>query len=87
MTDDGESLREHRIEINTIEKTLRDIYYNPETGYESAEKLYKDIQKFHFGINLTGVKTWLQAQPAYTQHKRIIKNHPKRQTWVSDLGE
>ena len=31
--EEGESLHEHRIEINIIDKTLRDIYYNPETGY------------------------------------------------------
>ena len=84
---EGESLREHRIEINIMDKTLRDIYYNPETGYQSANKLFKDIQKYNFGINREGVQQWLQAQPAYTQHKRAIKNHPKRQTWVMDLGE
>ena len=75
----GESLR---IEINIIDKTLRDIYYDPETGYQSAEKLFRDIQKYDFGINRKGVQRWLEAQPAYTQHKRIIKGHPKRQTWV-----
>ena len=48
--EEGESLREHRMEINVIEKTLRDLYYNPETGYQNAEKLFKDIQKYNFGI-------------------------------------
>ena len=85
--EEGESLREHRMEINIIDKTLRDIYYNPETGYQSSDKLFRDIQKYNFGINRNGVKRWLEAQPVYTQHKRIIKNHPKRQTWVRDLGE
>ena len=28
--EEGESLREHRKEINVIEKTLRGLYYNPE---------------------------------------------------------
>ena len=85
--EEGGSLPEHRMEINIIDKTLRDIYYNPETGYQSVNKLFKDIQKYNFEINRNGVKRWLEAQPAYTQHKRIIKNHPKRQTWVRDLGE
>ena len=85
--EEGESLREHRMEINIIDKTLRDLYYNPETGYQSAEKLFKDIQKHNFGINRKGVQRWLEAQPAYTQHKRVIKSHPKRKTWVRDLGE
>ena len=85
MTSEGESLREHRMEINIIEKTLRDLYYNPETGYQNVEKLFKDIRKYDFGITREGVQSWLEAQPAYTQHKQIIKNYPKRQTWVRDL--
>ena len=83
----GETLPEHRMEINVIEKTFCDLYYNPETGYQNAEKLFKGIQKYNFGITRKGVESWLQAQPAYTQHKQLIKNHPKRQTWVRDLGE
>ena len=85
--EEGESLREHRMEIIVIEKTLRDLYYDPETGYQNAEKLFKDIQKYDFGITRKGVVSWLQAQPAYTQHKQVIKNHPKRLTWVKNLGE
>ena len=85
--EEGESLREHRMEINVIEKTLRDLYYNPETGYQNAEKPFKDIQNYDFGITRKGVISWLQAQPSYTQHKQVIKNHPKRQTLVRDLGE
>ena len=70
------------MEINVIEKTLRDLYYNPETGYQNAEKPIKDIQKYDFGITRKGVISSLQAQPAYTQHKQVIKNHPEHQTWV-----
>ena len=33
------------------------------------------------------MQRWLEAQPEYTQHKRVIKSHPKRRTWVRDLGE
>ena len=29
MTEKGESLREHRMEMNIIEKSLRDLYYDP----------------------------------------------------------
>ena len=39
--EDSESLKEHSMEINVIEKTLRDLYYNPETGYQNAEKLLR----------------------------------------------
>ena len=85
--EEGESLHEHRMEINVIEKTLHDLYYNPETGNQKAGKRFKDIQKYDFGITRKGVVSWLQTQPAYTQHKQVIKNHPKRQTWVRDLGE
>ena len=51
-----ESLCEHRMEIN-IGKTLRDIYYNPATGCQSVNKLFKDIQKYNFGINR---QTWVR---------------------------
>ena len=86
-SEEGESFREHRMEINVIEKTLRDQYYSPETGHQNAEKRFKDIQIYDFGITRKGVQSWLEAQPAYTRHKQLIKNHPKRQTWVRDLGE
>ena len=56
MADKGESLREHRMEINVIEKTLRDLYYNP-LCYQNAEKLFKDIQKYDFGITRKGVQS------------------------------
>ena len=45
MAEEGESLREHRMKINVIGKTLRDLYYNPETGYQNTEKRFKDIQR------------------------------------------
>ena len=48
--EEGESLKEHRMEIYVIEKTLRDLYYN-------AEKLFKDIQKYDFGITIKGVQS------------------------------
>ena len=48
--EEGGSLPEHRMEINIIDKTLRDIYYNPETGYQSVNKLFKDIQKYNFEL-------------------------------------
>ena len=75
------------MEINVIEKTLRDLYCNPETGCQNVEKLFKDIQKYDFRITRKGVVSRLQAQPAYTQHKQVIENHPKCQTWVRDSGE
>ena len=28
-----------------IEQELRDIYYNPETGYQSAERLYQKAKE------------------------------------------
>ena len=61
----------------SLEKPF-EICCNPETSYQNAEKLFKDIQKYDFGITRKGVKSWLEAQPAYTQHKKPSK--------TSDLG-
>ena len=63
------------------------IFTNPETWCQSAEKLFRDVKEHNFGINRKGVRRWLEAQPAYNQHKRVLKSHPKRCTWVRDLGE
>ena len=46
-----------------IEQELRDLYYNPETGFQSAEKLYQKAKKE--GINNVSrkfVKEWLTTQ-------------------------
>ena len=65
---------------------LRDIYYNPKTGCQSAERLYQ--KALHEGIPVTRnlVKSWLKSQDTYTRYKTIVRKHKCRQTKVDYLG-
>ena len=42
-----------------VEQALRDIYYNPNTGYQSLERLF--------------VKEWLKSQNMYTIYKPVVR--------------
>ena len=70
-----------------IEQELRDLYYNPETGFQSAQRLYQKAKEE--GINVTRkiVNEWLKTQDTYTKFKPIKKIHKFRKTFVKDLGE
>ena len=39
-----------------IEQELRDIYYNPDTGYQSAERLYQKAKEKGLNISRKIVK-------------------------------
>ena len=70
-----------------IEQELRDLYYNPETGFQSAEKLYQKAKEEGINVSRKIVKEWLTTQETYTKFKRIIKRHKYRKTFVKDLGD
>ena len=70
-----------------IEQELRDIYYNPETGYQSAERLYQKAREEGINVSRKIVKEWLKTQETYTKFKRIVRRHKYRRTFVKDLGE
>ena len=69
-----------------IEQELRDLYYNPETGFQSAERLYKKAKE---GINVSRkiVKEWLKTQETYSRFKPIIRKHKYVKTFAKDLGD
>jgi hypothetical protein len=70
-----------------LEKELRDIYYNPKTGYQSAETLYQKALAEGLGVTRKQVKEWLKTQDTYTRYKPIVRRHQFRQTSVEYLGE
>ena len=70
-----------------IEQGLRDIYYNPSTGYQSIEKLYQKAKESGLKVSRRIVRDWMKTQDTYTRYKPIIKNHKYQRTFVRDLGE
>ena len=44
-----------------IEQELRDIYYNPETGYQSVERLYQKGKEKGLNVSRKIVKDWLKT--------------------------
>ena len=70
-----------------IEQELRDLYYNPEIGFQSAEKLYKAAKQEGLNVSRKLVKEWLKTQETYTKFKPIKKRHAFQKTFVKDLDE
>ena len=69
------------------EQGLRDIYYNPKTGYQSIERLYQKAYEDGLQVSRKQVKEWLTSQDTYTRYKPIVRKHKSRQTKVNYLGE
>ena len=64
-----------------IEQELRDIYYNPNTGYQSAERLYQKAKENGLNVSRKIVKDWLKTQDTFTRYKPIdinFKEHLSR---------
>ena len=50
------------------EQQLRDIYYNPKTGYQSAERLYQKALEDGLNVSREQVKDCLRSQDTYTRY-------------------
>ena len=70
-----------------IEQELRDLYYNPETGFQSAERLYKKAKEEKINVSRKIVREWLKTQETYSRFKRIVRKHKFRKTFIKDLGD
>ena len=70
-----------------IEQELRNIYYNPSTGYQSAERLYQKAKESGSKVSRKLVKDWLKTQDTYTRYKPIVRKHKYQKTFVRDLGD
>ena len=69
------------------EQGFREIYCNPASGYQSAERLYKKALDFGLTVSRKQVTEWLKTQDTYTRYKPITRKHKFRQTVVRYLGE
>jgi len=68
-----------------IEKILKSIYYNADTGYQSAQKLYQRLKELeHKNITLKTVTEWLNNQKPAQLTKQIKK--PKRFSSIIATG-
>ena len=70
-----------------IEQGLRNIYYDPKTGYRSAEKLYQKAKEDGLKVSRRLVREWLITQDTYTRYKPVIKKHKFRKTFVKNLAD
>ena len=69
------------------EQELRDIYYDPSKGYQSAEKLYRKAREKGLGVSRKMVKKWLETQDTYTRYKPVVKKHKFLKTFVKNLAD
>ncbi len=63
------------IDIETIREPLRKIYYDPKTGFISAQKLYLKLDKT---IPLREIQKFLDKQEIYQISKELRAKYPFR---------
>ena len=69
------------------EQELRDIYYDPSEGYQSAEKLYRKAKEKGLSISRKMVREWLKTQDTYTRYKPVVRKHKYLKTFVKNLAD
>ena len=70
-----------------IEQELRDIYHNPGTGYQFAERLYQKTKEKGLNVSRKIVQDWLKTQDTFTRYKPIVRRHKFKKTSVKDLAD
>ena len=68
------------------EQILRETFYNPLTGYESREQLYKDVREKGVNVSRREVKEWLEHQSVHTRFHAPERKFKRRQTYFPGLG-
>ena len=69
------------------EQELRAVYYDPSSGYQSAEKLYRKLKENGVSISRKDVREWLEYQNTYTRFKRKIRPRKYLKTFVKNLAD
>ena len=69
------------------EQALRQVYYNPLTGYGSHEQLYRDVREKGVTVSRREVRDWLEHQSAYGRFRPTPKKFKRQQTYVSSIRE
>ena len=68
------------------EQILREVYFDPLTGYGSREQLYKDVRERGVRVSRREVKDWLNQQEVYTRFQTPIRKFKRRQTYNPGPG-
>jgi len=71
----------------TTEQELRDIYYNPIEGYQSAQKLHEAARDRGLDVSQKQVGEWLAHQSTYVRFRQPTKKFKTRQTYVPHMGD
>ena len=71
----------------TTEQGLRDIYYHPAAGYQSAERLYQKAREEGISVSRKMVREWLKTQDTYTRYKPVVRQYKFQKTFVKDLAD
>ena len=57
-----------------LDQSLRDLYYNPVSGYQSMAKLYSDARAEGLPMSRAKVKCWFDQQRTYTRFRPSKKS-------------
>ena len=69
------------------EQGLRDIYYDPSEGYQSAERLYQKAKEKGLSVSRKMVREWLRTQDTCTRYKPTVRKHKYLKTFVKNLAD
>ena len=70
-----------------LEQELRDLYYNPETGFQSASRLFQKAKEEGLNVSRRKVNEWLKTQETFSMFKPLRRKHKFRKSFVNDLGD
>ena len=70
-----------------LDQALRELYYNPVSGYQSQAKLYSDARSEGLPVSRAKVKSWFEQQKTYTRLRPSRRSFERRQTYVSSIGK
>jgi hypothetical protein len=74
---------------NNNKQYLRDLYFNPESpvSFSGINNIFKKVRDDGYKISKPEIKKFLEEQPTYTLHKRLIKKFPFIKTMVSYIDQ
>ena len=69
------------------EQILQKVYYNPKTGFQGVEKLYKKANKIDPRIDREDAEKFIKQQEIYQLHKEVHRKKEYLNTFVGHIAE